>query len=85
MWLQRFASNQNFLDPSLTKDGKPYGPIRYDEIIHECYLISKHIHTSYNDLLDITPTEREALLRHITEDIKRQNEAIEAAKKKKIK
>ena len=80
MWLPRFASNQNFLTPTLTSDGKPYGPQRYEEIVKECYLISRYIHTSYNDLLDVTPTERMLLLKNISNEIKKQNERIEEMK-----
>lgn len=67
----------NFLDPRLTSDGKPYGPIRYEEIVEECYAISKRIHTSYNDLKQITPLERTYLLQFIRRDIERENELRE--------
>ncbi len=52
-------------------DGKPYGPIRYEEIMRECYYISKFTNTSYNDTLDITPSERAMILRFIEQDAKR--------------
>ena len=80
MWLQRFASNQSFLTPQLTEDGRPYGPIRYEEIVKECYLISRHINTSYNEILDISPIERHMLLKNIAEELKRQNEKLEQIK-----
>lgn len=63
----------------MTKDGKPYGPIRYREIVRECYLISKYCNTSYSDLLHITPTERTLLLEFIAEQVKKEREAMEEA------
>lgn len=86
MWLQRFASNQNFLIPQLTEDGKPYGPKRYGEIAKECYLISKHTHTSYNEVLEISPMERQIILKNITDDLQKQSDQIkelEAKRKQK--
>ena len=63
------------MDPLLTIDGRPYAPQRIAEIVEERYLISKHIHTSYNDIGDITPLEREYLLKYIKRDLDQQNEA----------
>ena len=80
MWLPRFALNQNFLTPQLTEDGKPYGPKRYEELVRECYLISKHINTPYNEILDITPAERGMLMKNIYDDVKRQNDKLEEIK-----
>jgi hypothetical protein len=71
---------QSFLDPLKTDDGKPYGPTRYKEIVKECYVISKNINTSYDDVLNMTPTERLDILQFIADDIKRSNEAIEQMK-----
>lgn len=79
----RFASHQNFLDPQLTSDGKPYGPYRYKQIVKECYLISKNSNTSYTDVLKITPLERNYILEFIIEGEKRNQEVIEKAKQKK--
>lgn len=74
------------MSPRYNAEGKPYGPWRYNEIIKECYFISKQIHTSYNELLDITPTERRALLSNIEEDLARQKEHYdEMVRKKKSK
>ena len=58
----------------MTFDGKPYGPARYEQIVEERYQISKHIHTSYKDLADITPLERKYLLDFIKRDLERENE-----------
>jgi hypothetical protein len=78
-----FASDLSFLDPLKTEDGKDYGPYHLKELIKECYLISKNINTSYNDILDITPTERTYLLQFIADEIKRSNDAIEKVKEEK--
>lgn len=73
---QPFPSHQNFLDPPLTKDGNPYGPERYKEIVKERYLISRNIHTSYSDLGNITPLERTYLMQFIADDNKKQRDYI---------
>ena len=70
----------SFLDPLLTDDGRPYAPVRLKEIIRERYEISKRIHTSYNDLGDITPLERGYILDFILEDKKAEQEQIERAR-----
>ena len=62
------------MDPLLTSDGKPYGPVRYEQIVEERYLISKHIHTSYFDLGKITPIERKYILEFIRRDLEHENE-----------
>jgi hypothetical protein len=67
----------NFLDPQLTSDGKPYGPARFEQIVEECYAISTRIHTSYTELLKITPLERTYLLKFIQRDLERENEIRE--------
>jgi len=71
------------LDPQTTKDGEPYGPHRYKEIVQECYYISKIIHTSYTDLMKITPIERSYLLTFMIEDSKKEKEAYEKLKQNK--
>lgn len=58
----------NFLHLPI-KDGKPYGPELYKELVRECYIITKNTNTSYTDLMDITPTERHYLLEFIKEEI----------------
>ena len=78
-----FAQQANFLDPKLTSDGKPYGPVRLKEIVKERYLISKHCHTSYSDLSEVTPLERKYLLEFITDELKKQKEMIDAQKAKR--
>ncbi len=70
-------SQGSFLDPTLTKDGKPYGPHRFKEIAKERYLISKFINTSYNDVGQLTPIEREYLIEFAADDKKRTEDAFE--------
>ena len=71
-----FALDVNFLDPKLTNDKKPFAPVKYNQIIKECYLISKNCNTSYLDLMQITPHERKYILSLIAEEIKRSDEQI---------
>jgi hypothetical protein len=70
------------LDPQLTKDGKPYGPFRYKEIVRERYLISKNMNTSYNDIGKITPLERRYIMEFLVEEVNKTKEAIEKQKLK---
>lgn len=66
----------------MTSDGRPYGPIRYQQIVEERYQISKHTHTSYKDLDDITPLERRYLLEFIKTDLEREKEIRDKLKHK---
>lgn len=77
MFCPFFASDQNFLDPQTTKDGKPYGPQRFTQIVQECWFISKHIHTSYNEILDISPTERKKLIDCIVNELKKTKDTLD--------
>lgn len=71
-----FDSGPNFLDPPLSKDGKPYGPKRFKEIVRECWYISDNLHTSYTDVLDMSFLERFYLIEYINEKIKEQEKAL---------
>ena len=71
-----FASQVNFLDPSLTADGKPYGPEKFKKIVEERYVISKWLHTSYLDVGKITPTEKDILIKLINEDRERREKNL---------
>lgn len=66
----------------MTSDGRPYGPIRYQQIVEERYQISKYTHTSYKDLDDITPLERRYLLELIKTDLEREKEIRDRLKHK---
>ena len=65
------------MDPAMTEDGKPYGPFRYKEIVKERYIISKYCNTSYTDLANVTPTERNYLLEFATEECDKAKEIAE--------
>jgi hypothetical protein len=67
----------------LTSDGRPYGPVRFEQIVEECYTISSRIHTSYTDLVKISPLERTYLLKFIKRDLERENELREQQMMKK--
>ena len=83
MW-HPFASQRNFLDPLLTSDGKPYAPEAFRRIVQECYLLTKNLHTSYTDILRITPTERHYLLQFLFEDAQKNKEYLEKIHSKQI-
>lgn len=76
-------SHQNFLDPALTSDGKPYGPFRFRQLVQERYLISKHCNISYEDTGKMSQSEREIILQLLTEDSRKQREALDKAKTQK--
>ena len=78
-----FVSTAHFLDPILTKDGKPYGPARYKEIVKECFYISKNINTSYTDLMNITPLERRFMVEFLVDEAKKTQEIIDKAKRER--
>lgn len=75
----RFASNQNFLTPLFDEKGNATGPKIYEEIVRECYYISKFINTSFNELLDVTPADRALLLKNISIEAKKSAEQREKA------
>lgn len=81
--MRPFASHLNFLDPQFDDEGRPYGPIRYKEIVKECYLISKNINTSYTDLMNITPTERSYMLEFLIDEAKQREALIQKRKAEK--
>lgn len=60
----------------------PYGLARYNQLVNQCYIISKKINTSYTDLMNVTPKELDTMLELIEEETKQQNEQYEKMKKK---
>ena len=68
------------MDQQKNEDGKPFAPIRYKQIIKECYLISRNLNTSYTDILKISPIEREYLITFLAEEAQRNKEYIEKAR-----
>ena len=75
-----FASGPNFLDPQISKNGKPYGPKRYREIVKECWFISDQLHTSYTDVLDLSYQERVYLIECINDKQVATQKAVEQLK-----
>lgn len=69
------------MDPRFNKDGKPYGPIRYKEIVKERYMITKNLNTSYTDVGKITPRERLYLMEFIADEIQKTKELAEQRKR----
>ena len=65
----------------MTSDGQPYAPHRFKGIVRERYLISKYCNTSYKDLDNVTPLEREYILEFIHEELQKEQEAYEEAKR----
>lgn len=74
--MPRFVLDQSFLDPLTSKDGEPYGPKRYKEIVRECWYISDQLHTSYSDVLDLSFQERVYLIGYIDEKKKATQRAL---------
>ena len=64
------------MDPQKTKDGKPYGPARYEELVKERYVISSVINTSYNEVGQMTPTERTYIIKYIINEREKQKEQL---------
>ena len=68
------------MDQQLTDDGQPYGPIRYKEIVDECCIISKNLNTPYLDVLKISPTERNYLIRFLIKEAEQRAALIDKAR-----
>lgn len=64
----------------MTEDGKPYGPIRFKDIVKERYIITKHTNTSYGDTSNMTPLERGYIIEFIKDDLQRQKDLYDKAK-----
>ena len=79
----RFASLQSSLDPQKTKDGQPYGPYRYKEIVRECYFITKNSGVTREDIMSMTPVEREYFIEFIQDEAERTKEYIEKVKQER--
>lgn len=75
-----FVSTQHFLDLIILNP--EVKSILMNRIIQEKYHISKRINTSFNELDEITPLERKALLKLILQDLEEQKRILEAAKRK---
>lgn len=63
-----FVLQLNSLDPPTTKEGKPYGPAKYKEIVYERYFIARNTSTSYEEVGNISPRERSYLIEFLQEE-----------------
>lgn len=81
----RFATQVNFLDPKWTRDDDgnkiPYGPARLKELIKQNYMISKNCSTSYNDVMNLTPVERDYIIGFIVEEAEDAKRMIENSRR----
>lgn len=68
------------MNQQLTSSGAPYSAVRYKQIVQECFIISKNIHTSYNEVLNISPLERSYLLEFLVNDAKKKKAEVERIK-----
>lgn len=79
-WSHLSESPLSFFDPLWTRDKSaqkvPYRPERYKQIVLECYYISRNINTSYNDILEISPRERELLRDYVREEQENTNKQL---------
>ncbi|MBO7694155.1 MAG: hypothetical protein J6T10_16170 [Methanobrevibacter sp.] len=67
----------------MTSNAGKYCAERYKELTRGRYLISKYCNTSYNDVGNISPLERDYIIGFITEELERQQKAYEEAKNKR--
>ena len=65
------------------EDGKPTGPIEYESIVKERYLISKRLNTSYTDTGEISVHERKLLLKYIADEIAKEQEALDKSQQQR--
>lgn len=73
----------NFFGLQLTSCNKEEIDQIFSNTLNECYIISKHIHTSFSDVKKMTPTERRFIIKFIVDDMKQEQDLIKASKSKK--
>lgn len=83
--MPRFSTQVNFLDQRYNEDGSLYAPSRYKELVKINYAIAKNCNTSYIDILQLTPRERDYLWEFIVEDADRTKEMLENSRKQNAK
>lgn len=76
-----FASQQSFLDPQLTKDGKPYAPLRYKRILQDVYSITRNTNIDYQSVMNMSVTEREYIIGFLLEEAQNINKQQEEMQK----
>jgi len=79
MLLYPFASHLDLLYDKNTKtpDGQLFCPQLFKKLVNDCYLISKFIHTSYTDVLNITPMEKNTIIEFIKQDNDMENKRLQ--------
>ena len=65
-----FASQQSFLDPLLTSDGKLYAPLRYKRILQDVYTITRNTNIDYQSVMNMSVTEREYIMSFLIDEAK---------------
>lgn len=65
-----FASQQSFLDPLLTSDGKLYAPLRYKRILQDVYTITRNTNIDYQSVMNMSVSEREYIMIFLIEEAK---------------
>lgn len=73
----------NFFGLQLTSCSKEEIEKIFSNTLNECYIISKHINTSFSDVKQMTPTERRFIIKFIIDDMKKEQDLIKAAKNNK--
>lgn len=64
----------HFLDLQFCKKDRDYVTTLMNNLIYEKYLITTKINTSFTELDNITPLERKALIKHISDTIQKEKE-----------
>ena len=75
-----FDIQTNFSGPLTTSDGKPYAPIRFKDLIKECYQISKNSGATYEEVLNMTFREKDYFIEFINEDFKATEDSIKESR-----
>ena len=70
----------NFSGPLTTSDGKPYAPVRFKDLIKECYQISKNSGATYEEVLNMTFREKDYFIEFINEDFRSAQESIKESR-----
>ena len=76
------ASQQSFLDQQFDKDGKPYAPKRFKELVSERFYISQMANNiSYAETGKLVPAERKIIIDLIKEVNQAREQALKDSRK----
>lgn len=78
-----FVPDQTFLIQWGNPEVEKAAVESYKNIVKERYIISKNIHTSYNEVGEMSPTERNLIINFILDDLKKQKEILDQGRLKK--